>query len=192
MKTILLLLILFAATASANEAQQFHQALYALHERQLAQHAVRTEEESGNYEGEAAARYGYVDTRYYDAPSGRLLARVRRDAEDADLVHIIEVNVYENGRLVRDFGSITLPWAPRHPVRTMINLHQYPGALHSFRQYNIFGEVTFESCEGLFEGKRVSLALDGSNILPAVTSSASYRACFEGLAKDWQSYKTPH
>jgi hypothetical protein len=55
-------------------------------------------------------------------------------------VHIVEVNVYENGKLVRDYGSVTLPWAPLQPVRTFINLHHNNGRLHSFRQYDLFGK----------------------------------------------------
>jgi len=61
--------------------------------------------------------------------------------------------VYEQGRLVRDFGSISMPWAPLHPVRTFINLHYYHGELHSFRQYDFFGQVGYEFCAGNLAGK---------------------------------------
>ncbi len=178
----------FAAPSPAD----FHRAVYALHEQQLAQRPIRTEEEKGDYEGSAAARYRYVDTRYFDAASGQLLSRVRRDAAMPELAHIVEVNVYENGRLVRDFGSVTLPWAPLQPVRTMINLHHYKGGLHSFRQYDFFGQVAYESCEGQLDGKPVRISLDGSDINAASTASASYKACFDGASKDWARYLAPH
>jgi hypothetical protein len=178
--------------SAAGTPAEFHSAVYALHERLTAQREVRTSDETGSYEGAAAARYRYVDTRYYDAATGLLLSRVRRDAAAPVFVHIVEVNVYENGRLVRDFGSITLPWAPLKPVRTMINLHHYNGALHSFRQYDFFGEVVYESCEGKLDGKPVRVSLDASDINEASTATAAYQACFGGLRQDWASYLNPH
>lgn len=178
----------FAAPSPAD----FHRAVYALHEQQIAQQPIRTEEEGGSYEGAAAARYRYVDTRYFDASNGRLLSRVRRDAAAPELVHIVEVNVYENGKLVRDFGSITLPWAPLRPVRTFINLHHYNGGLHSFRQYDFFGQVGYEMCEGEFAGKPVRISLDGSDINEKTAAGAPYKACFDGVGANWAQYTTPH
>jgi len=178
----------FAAPSPAD----FHRAVYALHEQQIARHQIRTEQETGSYEGAAAARYRYVDTRYFDAADGRLLSRVRRDASAPEFVHIVEVNVYENGRLVRDFGSIPLPWAPLQPVRTMINLHHYNGGLHSFRQFDFFGQVAYEFCEGEFAGKPVRISLDGSDINEKTTADVAYQACFGGAGRDWAAYRTPH
>ena len=171
---------------------EFHRAVYALHEQQTAQRELRITEERGDYEGAAAARYRYVDTRYYDAASGRLISRIRRDAAMAELVHIAEVNVYDAaGKLLRDFGSVTLPWAPAHPVRTFINLHHYHVGLHSFRQYDLSGDIGYEFCEGKWDNKPVRISLDGSDINAASTASAAYKACFDGLEKDWARYTTP-
>ena len=186
----LLVLVAWPAFAETNPAN-FHRAVYALHEQQIARREIRTEEETGAYEGAAAARYRYVDTRYYDAASGRLLSRVQRDAADPALVHIVEVNVYEQGRLVRDFGSISMPWAPLHPVRTFINLHHYNGGLHSFRQYDFFGQVGYEFCEGNLAGKRVRIGLDGSDIDAASSAGPEYQACFGGITQDWAQYIKP-
>ena len=153
-KIWLLMMGLISLPAAAElTPQDFHRAVYALQQQQIAQHEIRTAEEAGDYEGAAAARYRYVDTRYYDAANGRLLSRVRRDADTPEHVHIVEVNIYEHGKLVRDFGSLTLPWAPLQPTRTFINLHQYNGKLHSFRQYDFYGDVGYESCEGELGGK---------------------------------------
>ena len=178
----------FAALSPA----EFHRAVCALHEQQISQHAIRTEEEQGDYEGAAAANYRYVDTRYYDATSGRLLSHIRRDAAMPEQVHIAEVNVYENGQLVRDFGSISLPWAPLQPVRTFINLHHYNGPLHSFRQYDFFGQVGYEFCSGAWAGKPVRIALDASDINATNSATPAYQACFENMSRDWAQYKTPH
>ena len=150
-------------------------------------------EATGNYEGVVAARYRYVEKSYYEKASGHLLSRIRRDAALPELIHIAEVNIYDNaGKLVRDFGSVTLPWAPLHPVRTFINLHHYNGALHSFRQHDLIGQVGYEFCEGSFEGKRVRISLDGDDINAASTAGSGYKACFDGMSKDWAQYATPH
>lgn len=191
MKRVLFGLLLATPAFAAPPGPAFHQAVYALHEQQIAKQRVRTEQEWGDYEGSAAARYRYVDTRYYDEQTGRLISRVRRDAAEPAFVHIVEVNVYENGQLVRDFGSVTLPWAPLHPVRTMINLHHYNGALHSYRQHDISGQVVYEFCEGTLEGQRVRISLDGTDINEKTSGTTTYRACFAGISKDWAQYKTP-
>ena len=185
------LMVGLAPAFAAPSPEDFHRAVYALHAQQISQHTFRTEEEKGDYEGAAASRYAFVDTRFYDAATGRLLSRVRRDAAAPEFVHIVEVNVYENGRLVRDFGSITLPWAPLKPVRTMINLHHYNGELHSFRQYDFFGEVAYESCEGKQDHRPVRISLDRSDIDETSTAPPAYKACFEGMSKDWAQYRSP-
>ena len=190
--SIVTLAMVVLPSFAASSPEEFHQAVYALHERQTAQYKVKTEIEQGPYEGAAAARYAYLDTRYYAIDSGRLLSHVRRDAAMPEYVHIVEVNIYENGRLVRDFGSLTLPWAPLHPTRTFINLHHYNDQLHSFRQYDFYGEVGYEFCEGRLAGKPVRIALDGRDIDANATSTPTYQACFNGLSPDWEQYKTPH
>lgn len=193
MKTQYLLLALLSTPVFAEPSPaDFHRAVFRLHEQQIAQRQIRTEEESGDYEGSAAARYSYVDTRYYDAASGKLVSRVRRDADDSDLVHIVEANVYEQGRLVRDFGSVSMPWKPQQPVRTFINLHHYNGGLHSFRQYDFYGQVGYEFCEGNLAGKPVRIGLDGSDINAESTATPAYKACFEGMRKGWESFLEPH
>jgi hypothetical protein len=181
-----------AHAASADNPAAFHQRVIALQQQQLAGHQVRSTEEQGTYEGAAGRGYRYIDTRYYDTASGNLLSHVRRDASNAELVHIVEVNIFEQGRLERDFGSITLPWSPLHPVRTFINLHQYNDALHSFRQYDYYGEVGYEFCEGKLAGSPVHISLDDTDINTASTASIAYKACFNGISKDWAQYKNPH
>ena len=188
---VLLVMALLPVLAAASPAD-FHRAVYSLHEQQIAQHEIRTEETKGAYEGAAAARYRYTDTRYFDSANGRLLSNVRRDAAKPEYVHTVEVNIYENGKLVRDFGSITLPWAPLHPVRTFINFHQYNGKLHSFRQYDYFGQVGYEFCDGELAGKPIRISLDGSDIDAAATATPEYKACFNGMNMDWAQYTRPH
>lgn len=178
----------FAAASSAD----FHQSLYTLHEQQINGRKIRIEEDKANYEGAAAAGYLYVETSYYDAENGMLLSRIRRDAVRPEYVHIAEVYLYENGRLVRDFGSITLPWSPLQPVRTFINFHRYNGALHSVRQYDYSGQVSYESCKGELNSKPIRLSLDSIDIDKATKATPEYKACFEGMSTDWAQYTQPH
>lgn len=170
----------------------FHRAVYALHQQEIAKFKLKIEEEEGAYAGASGKGFRYVDTRYFDSATGRLVSHVRRDKAKPELIHIVEVNIYENGKLVRDFGSITLPWAPLNPVNTMINLHQYNGELHSFRQYNFDGEVEYEFCGGKLAGAPVRISLDRTDINPTSTATAAYKACFNGMSKDWAQYKNPH
>jgi hypothetical protein len=172
---------------------EFHRAVYALHEQQLARHTIRTEETSGEYQGVAAAGYRYFITSYFDAKTGRLLSRIQRDARLPEAIHIAEVNVYDaDGRLIRDFFSSAPPWRPVHPSHAYINLHNHNGRLHSFRQHELEGQVNYEFCEGEFEGKPVRIATDWSGIDEKTRASPEYRACFDGMSRDWARYTTPH
>lgn len=176
---------------AAPSRPEFHRAVYALHEQQLARHTVRTEETNGTYEGVAAAGYQYRITSYYDAGTGRLLSRIQRDARLPEAIHIAEVNVYDaDGRLVRDFFSSAPPWRPIHPSHAYINLHHHNGRLHSFRQFELEGQVNYEFCEGELEGKPVRIALSDSE--KKILASPEYRACFDGMSADWAQYTTPH
>jgi hypothetical protein len=176
---------------AAPSRPEFHRAVYALHEQQLAQHTVRTEETTGKYEGVAAAGYHYRVTSYYDAGTGRLLSRIQRDAKLPEAIHIAEVNIYDaDGRLVRDFFSSAPPWRPIHPSHAYINLHHHNGRLHSFRQFELEGQVNYEFCEGELDGNPVRIALSDSE--KKTLASPEYRACFDGMSTDWAQYTTPH
>ena len=178
---------------AAPSRPEFHRAVYALHEQQLARHTVRTEETHGAYEGAAAAGYRYRITSYFDAGSGRLLSRIQRDATLTEAIHIAEVNVYDaEGRLVRDFFSSAPPWRPQHPSHAYINLHNHNGGLHSFRQFELDGRVNYELCEGTLDGKPVRIAGDRSDANEKTRSSPEYRACFDGMSADWARYASPH
>lgn len=193
MKILLALLGLATLPALAVETPaDFHKALYALHEQQISGKKIRIEEEKAPYDGAAAAGYRYVETSYYDADTGTLLSRVRRDAARAEYVHIAQVYLYENGKLIRDFGSITLPWSPLHPVRTFLNFHHYKGTLHSMRQYDFTGQVSYESCKGNWNGKPIRLSLDSIDIDKATQATPEYKQCFDDMRVDWAQYKQPH
>lgn len=182
-----------AMAVSGPSRPEFHRAVYALHEQQVAAHKTRTEETAGDYKGLAAAGYSYRLTSYFDAKTGKLLSRVQRDLHRPQDIHIVEVNVYDDkGRVIRDFLTYAFPWNPDHPASAYINLHHYNGALHSWRQFELYGEVNYEFCEGELNGKPVRIALYWDQIDEGITSTSEYRACFEGMRNDWKTYLTPH
>jgi hypothetical protein len=86
-------LCLVQAASAAPSRTDYHRAVYALHEQQIASHAVRAEETAGNYNGAAAKGYRYRITHYYDAATGRLLSRIERNADLPEAIHIAEVNI---------------------------------------------------------------------------------------------------
>lgn len=189
---ILCALCVTQAAVAAPSRPDFHRLVYALHEQQLAAHTVRTDEETGTYNGLAAAGYRYRETRYYDLKTGRLLSRIRRDADVPDAIHISEVNIYgANGQLTRDYLSIAPPWKPVHPSNAYLNLHHYNGKLHSFRQFELDGQVNYEFCEGELAGKPVRISLPWEDMSKGATATPEYRACFDGMNKDWKTFITP-
>lgn len=196
-KYLLYLTVLLTGLAphalAAPSGPEFHAAVYKLHLQETAKQPVKTVIETGQYAGAAAGSYAYIETRYLDATNGRLISRVRHDAKNPGSIHIAEVNLYdERGRLIRDYGSVALPWSSATPVRTFINLHYYDGELHSFRQYDVDGKVGYESCEGKFNGKRERLSVDGSDINAQLTATPLYTACFSGMTAKFSDFADPH
>lgn len=179
--------------SAAPSRPDYHRAVYALHEQQIARYAIRTEENAGSYQGEAARGYRYRITSYYDAATGRLLSRIERNADLPEAIHIAEVNIHDTeGRVVRDFFSSAPPWNPAYPSHAYINLHHYNGKLHSFRQFELDGRVNYEFCEGEFDGRPLRISLDGTDIKPPRSTTPEYHACFDGMRNDWEAYVTPH
>lgn len=197
MKSCLIVLALgLAETVMASPSPlrpDFHRGVYALHEQQIANRAVRTTEETGSYNGDAAKGYRYRTTSYYDAATGRMLSRIERNADLPEAIHIAEVNIYDaEGRVVRDFFSSAPPWNPGNPSHAYINLHHYNGKLHSWRQFELDGRVNYESCEGELDGKPVRIALSWEDLYKMKEKSPVYRACFDGMSNDWKPYLIPH
>jgi hypothetical protein len=170
----------------------FSAALYTLHQRQVAAHPVRQTKETGQYGGEFARRFSYTEISYHDTASGKLLGRVRHDRDKPEILHEVEVYLYDEvGRLVRDYAFIYLPWARNAPIRTFINLHRYHGELHGYRQFDASGNRIYEYCRGRLAGQEVDISLNEEDIGPKVQTSEAYRACFAGLSNSAGIYLTP-
>lgn len=166
---------------------------YELHQRQITGREIRQTEVTGKYSGTAASGYFYTETSYYDKHTGQLLSRVRVDRDRPKALHIVEVYVHDQqGRVIRDFAAIYLPWASNAPINTMINLHQYNNSLHAYRQFDASGERIYEQCKGMHAGEKVDISLEQQDIGPASATSSAYRACFAGLQKTAGAYLFPH
>jgi len=164
----------------------------ALHQQQLAGKRLKETVEEARYGGEMARHYSYREVTYTDAKTGQLLGRLRTNARDMDEVQSAEVYVYdEQGRVLRDYAFIYLPWARAAPIRTFANLHQYPEGLHAWRQFDASGRRTYEECEGSLNGQRVSLSITEDEMGGDSERSEQYRACFDGLARRAGIYLKP-
>ena len=171
---------------------RFASKAYDLHQRQVAGRAIRQTEVVGHYNGTAASGYSYKETSCYDTHTGLLLSRVRVDRDRPKILHIVEVFIHdEQGRVIRDFAAIYLPWSQNAPMRTLINVHQYNRDLHAYRQFDASGERIYEQCRGTHAGEKVDISLEQQEIGPATTTSDAYQACFAGVQQTAGVYLSP-
>lgn len=178
-----------------NAWNTFADKLYDLHNTLISQHEVRTESERGGYAEQPDL---YTETRYYDKKSNRLLSRVQRMNDNPDLVHLIEINIYdEKGNLARDYLAVYLPVHRNAPIQTLINLHNHQGELHGFRQFDASGARIYEQCEGKYQGKAVMISLEehefghGRSRKSKVLKSDTYKQCFAGIPESAAAYLDP-
>lgn len=190
----LLSMLLWAQAVQADSQWLlFRKDLLALHEKLTKEVPVRVEaSEPQPYQGEAAKGFFYQDFDYYDQATGRLISHIRRAPDAPDLVYEIDVYVYDAaGRVTRDYSALMVPWQMEHPARTFINLHDYPGELHVFRQFDASGEIFYESCEGRLDGKKIRMDLESIDIGPKLRATSSYQACFGRLPLNPGAYIKP-
>lgn len=185
--------IFLASQARADSWADFRDKVIALQERLIKEKPVRVE--GGKvlpFGGEAAKGFSYQDFRYFDQADGRLIAYVRRSPDAPSRIYEVEAYIYgDDGRVVRDFSAITLPWQLEHPARTFINLHDYPGDLHVFRQFDASGDFEYEACEGQLDGKKVELYLESIDVGPKLRATPLYQACFGRLPMKPGKYIDP-
>lgn len=192
----LLAMVCFLGTgaAQADDAwADFRDDVIALHEKSIKDRPVRVEEGPETpFVGEAAKGFTYKDFRYYDQATGRLIGYVRRSAGWLTRYYEVEVYIYDDkGRVIRDYAVITLPWQLEHPARTFINLHDYPGELHVFRQFDASGDFFYESCTGKLDGKKVNMQHESIEVGPYLRATPLYQACFARLPMKPGPYLKP-
>jgi len=178
-------------TKQVNASNRFAESLLALHKRRAMEAEVNTTETAGGY---YQMPDFYREVRYTDAASGRLLAIIQWEAKNPDALHSIELFVHDaEGRVIRDYLARFLPGHRNAPVQAVVNLHGYGGNMHGFRQFDITGELIYESCRGEFFGDKVDISLDEDLLPPPVEvkSSEPYRACFDFVPPEAGKYMDP-
>jgi len=172
---------------------QFAKKTYDLHKRQIAGRSIRKTEVVEKYHGLAARGLAYKETSYHDAQSGLLLSRVRVDRDRPENLHLVEVFIHDQqGRVIRDFTAIYLPWSLHAPMNTMINLHRYNRDLHAYRQFDASGVRIYEQCKGIHANTKIDISLEQQDIPLSAKASSAYRACFAGIQESVGAYLSPH
>lgn len=177
---------------------RFADALYELHLQRLDGRRIRTDEQVGGYGGFTGPRDFYREVSYFDADTGELLSRIEWERDDPNTVHVIEVFVRDDqGRTERDYLAAFLPKYRNAPIQTLINLHNYNGDLHAFRQFDASGDRIYEQCQGRHFDEQVEIFLEdyelftGSGDAARLMNTEAYLACFGDLAVEAGKYLDP-
>ena len=205
--TLMMFCVSFGATAQitmkpmqADESQvmqwnQFVDALYALHKKQIDGREIR---ETSQYDGYFQQPRFYREVKYYDAAKERLLSRIAWESDNPERIHEIEVFIYdEHGRVKRDFLARYLPVFRNAPIQTLINLHAYNGSTHSYRQFDASGNRIYETCKGELSDEKISIDLEEDQIFSAgnkidsIFESLDYEICFGEIPKTAGKFLTP-
>lgn len=170
----------------------FVEDLRALHMRRVAEHEVLKAESLGGYQ---LYPDFYREVNYTDKKTGQVLSQVQWERVHPDRIHNIELYFYDaEGRRVRDYAAMYLPWARNSPIQTLITFYDYQPTLTAFRKFDASGRRVYENCEGTYRGEAVDLDLDEYDMAREDTGamqSAVYRACFAALPQTAGKFLTP-
>ncbi len=174
---------------------QFSDQILELHIRQIAGKQIKQTQVSGGY---ASNPDFYNEVTYTDKATGKVLSIIQWEKDSPEVVHSIEVFVRDNkGRVIRDYSASYLPGARNAPVQTLINLHNYNGGLHAYRQFDVSKDVIYEYCKGEFGGQQHELRLFEEDMAATdydsrqMLKSPVYKACFKGLQMHVGKYIKP-
>ncbi len=169
----------------------FAKNLEAAHNFRLKQHGLTEQTLIGGYMRDPEF---YREHNYADPKSGKLFSRIRRETKNPDNIHTIEIFFYDDkGRVTVDYLAEFLPVYRNAPVQTTINLFSYNGGLTAFRQFDASGDVIFEKCTGVYDGRTVNFGYDDLSLPPPETQvpAAVYQACIKGLPPRAGKYLRP-
>ena len=173
----------------------FFSSLMELHEQYMRSHEIEEIESLGGYGNQPNF---YREVKYFDKKSQRLLSRIQWEQQNPQQAHLIEVYVYDDqGRVDRDYLAVYLPESRNAPIQTLINLHQYSGDLHSYRQFDASGIRIYEHCERGVKNSNILIALEDDDIamqrrgLNNNVDKMTYMQCFEGLEETAINYLQP-
>lgn len=174
-----------------NSWNEFADAVYKLHQAQIKNKPYRTTSTRGGYPDNPDF---YIETRYFDSKSGRLLSRVQRESRNPERVHVVEVFIHnQQGKVVRDYLAAYLPQFRNAPIQTLINFHSYKSGLHAFRQFDASGARIYEQCRGRLDDEDVFLSLEEHEFDQGepVLSTREYQRCFDTIPKVAGRYLKP-
>ncbi len=159
----------------------FADKLLAMHKEILKTRKLKETTRIGGYRGNPDF---YKEHTYHDAKTGQLLTRVHWEIENPKQLHVLEVFLYDKqGRLDHDYTVAYLPGFRNAPSQTLLTLYNYNGKLKAFRNFDANDEITYESCEGDWNGKHVDFSFEDYEIIDlrkkgGIGESAEYKACF--------------
>lgn len=170
----------------------FVEKLRAVHMQRVAENEVVEAESLGGYQ---LYPEFYREVNYTDKKTGKVLSQVQWERAHPDRIHNIELYFYDaQGRRVRDYSAMYLPWARNSPIQTLISFYGYQPTLTAFRKFDASGRRVYEDCEGTFQGKAVDIELDEFDMareFEGVMRSAVYRQCFAALPTAPGKFLTP-
>lgn len=183
---LLLAMAVFPATAQEvreNTAQvqainAFADAVMRAHRHRLDTRTIRETARTGGY---ARMPEYFNEVTYHDDETGHVLSRIRWIRDAPGTPQMVELFFYDDqGRLSVDYFVSYLINARNAPVSALVNVHHYDDDLHAFRQFDTYGDVTLEVCEGTHVGAPVDVHLDFMEIPPPPerVSREVYTACF--------------
>lgn len=174
---------------------RFADDLYALHKKQIVGKSLEIKERMGGYFNQDNF---YKEQSFYDKKTGRLMSLIQWETQKPKNIHVIQVFIYDKkGRPRHDYAASFRIDDHDDPATTDINLFDYPKGLRVFRQFNASNEITYEDCEGKWQGKPVSIKLDVVDLEEfrdepnTIMTTPQYRVCFGRLPKTAASYIPP-
>ena len=113
-----------------------------LHKKLTANKDIEIKKQHGGYSGNPDF---YLEEAFYDKKTGMLISKVQWEKNTADLMHTIEVFIYDDkGRITRDYAAAYLPSYRNAPTQTLVSLHNYNGKLHAFRSFDASGYLVVQ------------------------------------------------
>lgn len=173
---------------------QFFNSLIKTHRWYQQNHTIREVSSKGGY---ATNPDFYREVSYYDKKSNRLLSRIQWVKDKPDVIHMIEVFMYdEQGRVDRDYLAAYLPGYRNAPIQTLINFHNYNDAMHAYRQFDASGDLIYEQCQGRYFNEDITFSIEEHEFEDYRNESSdsfqTYLACFEMLPKELGQFMHPY
>lgn len=174
---------------------EFSDKLLAMHNELVKTRDLKVTTRIGGYRGKPKF---YKEYTYVDPKTGHVVTRIHRELKHPENLHVLEVFIYnDKDQLTRDYTVAFLPGFRNAPTQTLLTFYNYNGKLKAFRNFDASNEVTYESCEGDWNGKHVDFSFEDYEISDlrknpkGIGGSAEYKACFDALPLTAGKYLPP-